>query len=162
MTAPHVTAPGSWLLPALLSQRCCLSSRCWGSSWMKVGKDRSGFSHWSMKEQGLGRWKVGVRKWPSPGPSGAKSPGSWSSPRRLGEQTALLHGMAPGSWRGNSLGWIFRQEVHLPLWLCSTADLCWKFTCKLRTSTQPLSQKLREPGSGAGLWWQVLIGGQGV
>lgn len=155
MTAPHVTTPGSWLLPALLSQRCYPSS-----SWMKVGKNRSRFSHWSMQEQGLGRWKVGVGKQQSPGPSVAKI--TWlleqSQESKLLCSVAWLLDLGGAiAWDGSSV-----KQVHLPLWLCSTADLCWKFTCKLRNSTQPLSQKLREPGSGAGLWWQVLIGDQGV
>lgn len=70
-----------------------------------------------------------------------------------------------GSWilEGQELGMdLLSSQVHLLPRLCSTADLCWKFTRKLRNSTQPLSQKLREPGSGAELRWQLLIGGQGV
>lgn len=159
MTARYVTAPGSWLPPALLSHRCCLSSRCCGSSWMKVGKGRRGFSHWSRKEQGLGRWKIGVGKQQSSGPS-------------LQWQNHLALGTIPGDRESKllcSMGWLLDlggarawdgssyKKVHLPPWLFFTADLCWKFTWKLRKRTQPLSQKLREPGSGAGLWWQVLM-----
>lgn len=61
------------------------------------------------------------------------------------------------AWDGSSV-----KQVHLLPWLCSTAGLCWNFTWKLINSTQPFAQELREPGSGAGLQWQVLIGGQGV
>lgn len=53
-----------------------------------------------------GRWKVGVGKQQSPGPLEAKSLGSWGCPRRWGEQTAVLCGMAPGgvrAWDGSSV-----------------------------------------------------------
>lgn len=74
---------------------------------------------------------------------------------------ALWHGSwilgGTRAWDGSSV-----KQVHLLPWLCSTAGLCWKFTWKLINSIQPFAQKLREPGSGAGLRWQVLIGGQGV
>lgn len=160
MTAGHETDPGSWLLPALLSHRCCLSSCCCGSSWMKVGKGRKSFSHWSMKEQGLGRWNIEVGKQQSPGPSVAKSlgaiPEDWEN-KLLCSMRWLLDLGEARAWDGSPV-----KQVQLPPWLCSTAHLCWKLTGKLRNSTQPLSQKLREPGSGAGLWWQVLTGGQGV
>lgn len=95
-----ILAASSFAFPKMLPELTLL--------WLLLDESGKG-QKWlfPLEHEGAGTGKVGVRKWPSPGPSVAKSPGSWSSPRRLGEQTALLHGMAPGSWRGNSLGWIF-------------------------------------------------------
>lgn len=67
-----------------------------------------------------------------------------------------------GSWilEGQELGMDFLSSSNAPASLALFHS--WKFTWKLRNSTQLLFQKLREPGSEAGLRWQVLTGGQGV
>lgn len=123
-----------------------------------MGKGRSGFSHWSMKEQdweggrlGWGNSNLQVSPWQNLG----TIPGDQEN-KLLCSMGWLLDLGGARAWDRSSV-----KQVHLPPWLRSTADLCWKFTWKLRNSAQPLSQKLREPGSGAGLWWQVLTGGQG-